>query len=687
MSVLEFIQLVIRNKKWVLYFPFIVGVCVGLLTFNMPNTYTSDMTIYTGIASGFNPDNDFENKIDFHAVNSRFDNLINIIGSREIRTSVSIKLLAFMVDNPDRLTALLDNCKNSTLNHTLTDSFVVKYRREDISQTEALLRAQLDTSNKENDLYLLVFGKKLTPFNIKTLEDIKAERQGFSDMLKIEYSCEDPFTCKKTLDLTTSLFLEKYQGMRIGEANQAVSYFKEQTSLSRDKLHVCEESLKQFRSSNRVINYYEQTKYIADQNEDIEKNISQLQMELEGYVNALQKVEDKIGKRFLIKLQSEKIVKTRDSLSQELTKNGLNAVKNGTQFNTSGEIEGLKKQLKESVDNLYSLNNTTEGMPGKKLLEEWLTLTVSKEETESKLRVLLENKTKFDQVFDRYAPMGSELNKLEREVETAEKEYLNLLHSLNQAILRERNLEVSETVEVIDEADMPIVPNPSKRILLIVASILCCIVIVVVMLIIRQYLDNSLGSILRMEKILGMSGATAFMNRNVKNLLPDGLDVMDHRSMERWYTSLNGSMGSSGNNTALIVMPFNCVVEELKYYVDKMTAFLQIKGYNVKFAQAGEYAENKDGNCFVLTEQRFPELLPKALLADAKVIFFFFDAALKIDEYQLQEIGNWKKTGIAARGVLLNTSEQHISSYLGEIPRKRSKFRAFIKKQIMRYAG
>jgi len=88
-----------------------------------------------------------------------------------------------------------------------------------------------------------------------------------------------------------------------------------------------------------------------------------------------------------------------------------------------------------------------------------------------------------------------------------------------------------------------------------------------------------------------------------------------------------------------------------------------------------------------LTEQRFPELLPKALLADAKVIFFFFDAALKIDEYQLQEIGNWKKTGIAARGVLLNTSEQHISSYLGEIPRKRSKFRAFIKKQIMRYAG
>ena len=107
MSLIEFIQLIIRNKKWVLYFPLIVGLGVFVLTRNTPHTYTSEMVIYTGIASGFNPDNDFENKIDFHAVNSRFDNLINIIGSRETQKNIGIKLLAHFLHNREQMNVLI----------------------------------------------------------------------------------------------------------------------------------------------------------------------------------------------------------------------------------------------------------------------------------------------------------------------------------------------------------------------------------------------------------------------------------------------------------------------------------------------------------------------------------------------------------------------------------------------------
>jgi hypothetical protein len=74
-------------------------------------------------------------------------------------------------------------------------------------------------------------------------------------------------------------------------------------------------------------------------------------------------------------------------------------------------------------------------------------------------------------------------------------------------------------------------------------------------------------------------------------------------------------------------------------------------------------------------------------MENSKVIFFFFDAAQKLDEYQMQLLEKWKKTKLVARGILLNTSEQHITKYLGEIPRKRSKFRTFVKKQITRYGS
>jgi uncharacterized protein involved in exopolysaccharide biosynthesis len=74
-----------------------------------------------------------------------------------------------------------------------------------------------------------------------------------------------------------------------------------------------------------------------------------------------------------------------------------------------------------------------------------------------------------------------EPSKLEREVETAEKEYLNLLHNLNQAILRENNLELSENISVIDDAAMPFVPNPSKRLMLIIAAVLASVILSIVM--------------------------------------------------------------------------------------------------------------------------------------------------------------------------------------------------------------
>jgi succinoglycan biosynthesis transport protein ExoP len=683
-SLIEFIQLIIRNKKWVLYFPLIVGLGVFVLTRNTPHTYTSEMVIYTGIASGFNPDNDFENKVDFHAVNSRFDNLINIIGSRETQKNIGIKLLAHFLHNREQMNVLIENSKNSYLTKTLDESFIKKHKIGDELETESFLAQQLDSGSR-NTFYQLVYGDKPNPFNIKTLNEIKAVREGNSDMLKISFTSEDPYTCKKTLDITSEIFLKKYQNMRIGEANQAVKYFRDQTALAKIKLQVSEENLKKFRTNNRVINYYEQTKYIADQNENIENNTSQLQMELLGLEKALAKVEEKIGNRFQIILQSDKIVQTRGKLSEELTKNGVEAVKNGSvSVPSSPQIENLKGDLKSSIERLYALNNSTEGMPGKNLLEEWLKLTVSKEETAAKLHVLTANKVEFDKVFDRYAPMGSELSKLEREVETAEKEYLNLLHNLNQAILREQNLEVSETVSIIDEADLPVIPNPSKRFMLVIASVLSCLVIVVTLLIIRKYIDNSIGSPMRLEELTGIKTSTAFLINKFEEFT---IKEMDARSLDRWHISLIDDTGIIPLSKSILTVPFNCNPTQMQNYIDKLNSFISVNEEPLNVATSKDFVTGEQSHCVVVADKIFPKQQPKQLLGRVEQVYLFFDAAEKLDEYQMQIIEEWKTTGTEVLGILVNTDEQPIGKYLGEIPIKRSKLRTYVKKQFMRYAG
>ena len=146
-------------------------------------------------------------------------------------------------------------------------------------------------------------------------------------------------------------------------------------------------------------------------------------------------------------------------------------------------------------------------------------------------------------------------------------------------------------------------------------------------------------------------------------------------------------VNDSQQKSALIVLPFNCDAEQVKRYTAKMVEYLKEQGIEVSLTTSKEYSQHQNDNCFVIADKAYPELISRVVLENSKIIFFFFDASQKLDEYQMQLLESWKKTGIAPKGILLNTSEQHITKYLGEIPRKRSKLRAFIKKQVTRYAS
>ncbi|MBL0073198.1 MAG: hypothetical protein IPP34_15885 [Bacteroidetes bacterium] len=105
----------------------------------------------------------------------------------------------------------------------------------------------------------MLYGEKPSPFSLKTLGTIKATRLGFSDMVKVEYTAEDAIVTKKTLDILAAVFLQKYKSMRVGEVNNVVKYFEEQTTAALGRLQNSEKELKNFRIRNKVINYYEQT--------------------------------------------------------------------------------------------------------------------------------------------------------------------------------------------------------------------------------------------------------------------------------------------------------------------------------------------------------------------------------------------------------------------------------------------
>ncbi|MFZ4549521.1 MAG: LysM peptidoglycan-binding domain-containing protein, partial [Bacteroidales bacterium] len=92
MKVIEIIKLVKKNLVILLFTPLILSSLVWYLTRVPVYSYSSETTLYTGIASGSSVEMD--KTLSFFATNTAFDNLINVIKSRETQQEVAIRLLA-----------------------------------------------------------------------------------------------------------------------------------------------------------------------------------------------------------------------------------------------------------------------------------------------------------------------------------------------------------------------------------------------------------------------------------------------------------------------------------------------------------------------------------------------------------------------------------------------------------------
>ncbi|MCH9008788.1 hypothetical protein IIA29_12440, partial [candidate division KSB1 bacterium] len=92
-------------------------------------------------------------------------------------------------------------------------------------------------------------------------------RIGASDLIELRYTAPDPVLCQKTLETISAIFMSRFKAIKQQEAGSVVDYFIRETAASHERLQAAVERLRIFSTENRVINYYEQTKYIASQKE------------------------------------------------------------------------------------------------------------------------------------------------------------------------------------------------------------------------------------------------------------------------------------------------------------------------------------------------------------------------------------------------------------------------------------
>jgi polysaccharide biosynthesis transport protein len=638
MRIIDLIRLIRKHFVILMVTPLALAIAVTYFTRKPSFTFSSETTIYTGIASGGSIEMD--KSFSYFANNTAFDNLINIIKSRETQQDVAIRLLAQHLmlekDDPNLISknsyiafrkttpayiyklvvkngksisdagrllakakkanpvASLDSVTKNTYhkvlaNETLlsiagqygltesklkelnglsdntvtegqllmvglgegkktpveneenldaksqvnsllpTDTFSVNDLTED--EGSSLFPAYINKADYEQTVKNLTeyaasndtnFIYKLLNFNhphysINAISKITVLRIGSSDLVKLKYQSNDPGICQQTLALITEACIRNYKLLKENRSDAVVKYFEHQVKQALARLSVAEDKLLKFNEDNRIINYYEQSKAVAFTKENIEVDYYNLRIKLAGADAAIKRIEEKMGLQQQIQLNSSSVIEKRNELSKVNEKiAAIESVDINNPIDTKALVEmkkraaNLKDDIHDIVNNLYSYNNSPNGLPVSSLLNDWITNVILYEETKAGLLVLGERITEFQKQYAIYAPAGANLKRIEREINVSEQEFLELLHGLNLAKLKDQDAQLSSNLKAVDPPYFPLIPDPTKRKILIILAALLGFILIFAVIILTEYFDSTLKNLRNAERSLKIHPAGMF---------------------------------------------------------------------------------------------------------------------------------------------------------------------------------
>jgi uncharacterized protein involved in exopolysaccharide biosynthesis len=492
MTLVQFLRIIANKIIFIIVLPLVPAALVFLLTMHEAKEYKSGTLIYTGLASNSDALGAENSRIDNYAVNNSFDNLLNLISSRDILERTGLQLLALHLVQVQAQPEIIGEDLFKQLQKIVDPEF----RKRLVVQGNAdSTFARLWMEHTSPVVRAFTDNEKL-PYCPEFIEgNLKMKRAGISDMLEMTYSSNDAAVTQQTLKILTGIFVTEFKSLKSQDAQNLVKFFTLETETAEKRLNGIAEELKRYRISNDIINYDEQTKQLTV--EEMYMN-GELRQELKNFSASEASLADlnlKLGNRSERIGNNQSIIDLREQLVKKsaelLTLQSLDEHSSRITVLQS-EVTDLRAQLKTALTKYSRLEHTEDGANINMLEQQWISQYITTIEGKVRIEVLKERRIEFRGRFNKFAPLGSSLHKYERDIDVAEKEYLELLHSLNIARLRQQNLEASTTIKVLDQPILPMKAEPSKRSMLLIGAWLISVVMSIVIIVALEVLDRNI---------------------------------------------------------------------------------------------------------------------------------------------------------------------------------------------------
>ena len=518
-NLLFFVRLLLRHVALLLLVPILLAGLVFYLTQDQPKVFNSKARVYTGIASGSTIELD-NTKLDFRATNTAYDNLLNLIKARTTIETVGLQLFAQHMSLDSADTKIISREKYAALMEIVPDEVKALAVKGNIQKTYENFK-ELKESNHTNFIYELI-NLKHPDYSIeKIVGRISVRRILSSDFVDIEFESEDPAICQNTLLILSEVFVKLNADIKVNQSDAVVKYFEGQLNTSTKQLRFAEDELLDFNRTHNIINYYEQTKHIASEKEHFELEYQKVHIKHFAAKAVLETLEAKLKTHEKKRLSSEEIVAIRNELADvnfEISMKTLGIETDSTeQIQNAKDVIVLQKRamdlktsLTSQVDLLYSTDYDEKTLASTNILTDWLENTILYEGTKAQLKVMDQKRLEFEQLYQVFSPLGATMKRLERKIDIAEREYLSLLHSLGLAKLRQQNVELKSNLKLIEVPFFPINPKPSKRMILVIVAGMAGFVLVAFTILVLEFLDGNINTADRAEDKIGLKVSSIF---------------------------------------------------------------------------------------------------------------------------------------------------------------------------------
>ena len=512
MDLFRYIVRFLYKIRWYLIIlPLIALIVAWFSTRNMERVYDTNTTIYTGMITGYN----IEGTTGAAGGNSQTNitNLILLITTDATIHEVSLRLFArcMMYGNPNKDNNYISAEHFRQLNNSVPTEVKALINHNSENATYANLKAYEKPSADNFVFGLLNYHPYFGINNITArLKVLQLER---SDIIDIGYTANDAGIAYNTLDILNEVFARQYAQLRYGETNNVIKFFEREVARLYRILTNAEDDLIRYNVEKRIINYAEQTKALTGLDAEQQNAFNDRYLNQASTRALMDYLERQLGDRAkIIKANKEFTNQITDisRIQSRISNLKLMSSEGGSGVEAHQELAKAERMLQDATNNVRGLvkdieagsYSTETGVKAGDMISRWLEQVLLLEKTKAEVKAQEKMREDLDRQILYYAPIGATISRKDRHITFIEGNYMEMLKALNNARLRQKNLQMTTaTLRVLNPPMFPMDAQPTNRVMILLGAFMLTFILTAMYFFIIELLDRTLRDRMRSERI------------------------------------------------------------------------------------------------------------------------------------------------------------------------------------------